>query len=597
MTVYQAPLAEMRFVLNDLVGLDRVAAMPGYEDATPDLVDAIIEEAGKFGAEVLAPINHSGDIQGCVLENGVVRTPDGFKEAYAQFVEGGWNSLPFSPEHGGQGLPWLVSTAVSEVWHAAYMSFTLCPMLNSGAVELLAKHGSDELKAIYLENMTSGVWTGSMNLTESQAGSDLARVRTKAVPDGEAYRISGTKIFITFGEHDFTDNIVHMVLARTPDAPEGVKGISLFLVPKFLVNADGSLGERNDLRCVSIEHKLGINASPTAIMSFGDDGGAIGYLVGEENQGLAYMFTMMNNERLAVGLEGVAIGERAYQQALAYARERVQSRKAGGNSPDPVAIIEHPDVKRMLLTMKVQTEATRALAYYVAAQLDASLRHPDTEARAAAQARVDLLTPVVKAWGSDTGIEVANTGIQVHGGMGFIEETGAAQHLRDARISAIYEGTNGIQANDLVGRKVGRENAETVLALVSEMRVLDTGLAATENEHVAAVRGSLKNAIDALEKASQWIADTWAGNPSGVAAGAVPYLRLLGLSVGGWMMARAALIAEQKLRDGEGDTKFLSNKLISARFFATHYLVQCPSLYQTIRDGSTAISALNEADF
>ena len=477
------------------------------------------------------------------------------------------------------------------------MSFTLCPLLTGGAVELLAKHGSDDLKATYLENMTLGVWTGSMNLTESQAGSDLARVRTKAVPEGEAYRISGTKIFITFGEHDFTDNIIHMVLARTPGAPEGVKGISLFLVPKYLVNADGSLGERNDLRCVSIEHKLGINASPTAIMSFGDDGGALGYLVGEENHGLAYMFTMMNNERLGVGLQGVAIGERAYQQALAYARERVQSRKAGGDSPDPVAIIEHPDVKRMLLSMKVQTEATRALAYYVAAELDASHRHPDSAVRDAAKARVDLLTPVVKAWGSDTGIEVANTGIQIHGGMGFIEETGAAQHLRDARIAAIYEGTNGIQANDLVGRKVGRENAETVLALINEMRELDADLAASENEHITALRGPLTNAIDALETASKWIASNWTNNPSGVAAGAVPYLRLLGLSVGGWMIARSALIAEQKLLDNASDSKFLTNKLISAGFFAAHYLVQCPALCHTIHDGSAAVLALDSADF
>lgn len=597
MTAYSAPLAEMLFVLNDLVGLERVAALPGCEDASPDLVAAILEEAGKLASDVVAPLNHSGDVEGCVLENGVVRTPKGFKEAYGQFVEGGWNGLPFDPEYGGQGLPWLVSTAVSEVWHAANMAFMLCPMLTGGAVELLSKHGTDALKATFLEHMTAGTWTGSMNLTEPQAGSDLGRIRCKAEPDGDGYRVSGTKIFITYGEHDMAENIVHMVLARIAGAPEGVRGISLFLVPKYLVNADGSLGERNDLRCVSIEHKLGIHASPTAVMSFGDDGGAFGYLVGEENRGLEYMFTMMNNERLAVGLEGVGIGERAYQQALAYARERVQSRKVGASSPDPVTIIEHPDVKRMLLSMRSQTEATRALSYYVAAQLDAANRHPDAAMRQAAQARVDLLTPVVKAWGSDTGIEVASIGVQVHGGMGYIEETGAAQHYRDARITAIYEGTNGIQANDLVGRKVGRENAETVLALIAEMRALDADLAASGNEHATAMRDPLSRALDELEAASTWIARTWSADPTAVAAVAVPYLRLLGLAAGGWLMCRAALIAEQKLAAAEGDATFFNAKLISARFFASHFLVQCPALSHTVRDGSAAITAFDAAGF
>jgi alkylation response protein AidB-like acyl-CoA dehydrogenase len=597
MTTYSAPLAEMRFVLNDLVGLDGVAALPGYEEASPDLVDAILEEAGKLASGVIAPINHSGDRQGCVLENGVVRTPEGFKDAYLQFIEGGWNGLPFDPTYGGQGLPWLVSTAVSEIWHAANMAFMLCPMLTGGAVELLSKHGSDALKATFLENMTIGTWTGSMNLTEPQAGSDLARIRTKAEPDGDAYRITGNKIFITFGEHDMTDNIVHMVLARIVGAPEGVKGISLFLVPKFLVNDDGSLGDRNDLRCVSIEHKLGINASPTAVMSFGDGGGAIGYLVGEENRGLEYMFTMMNNERLAVGLEGVAIGERAYQQALTYARDRLQSRKLGDKNPDPVAIIEHPDVKRMLLSMKSQTEATRALAYYVAAALDAAHRHPDTDARAAAQARVDLLTPVVKAWGSDTGIEVASLGIQVHGGMGYIEETGAAQHYRDARITAIYEGTNGIQANDLVGRKVGRENAETVLALIAEMRTLEGEIAASADADVQATGAPLTEAIDALDAASRWIAETWSADAPAVGAVAVPYLRLLGLTAGGWLMCRSALAAAAKRAGNDGDGTFLGAKISSARFFAEHHLVQCPALGRTVRQGSAAITAFDAAGF
>mgnify|MGYP002631992572 CR=1 FL=1 len=597
MTSYAAPLAEMRFVLNNVAGLEHVGALPGYEDASPDLVDAILEEAGKLAAGVIAPLNHSGDQQGCKLENGVVRTPSGFPDAYAQFIEGGWNGLPFDPEHGGQGLPWLVSTAVSEIWHAANMAFTLCPMLTGGAVELLSKHGSDALKAIYLENMTTGTWTGSMNLTEPQAGSDLGRIRAKAEPDGDAYRISGTKIFITFGEHDMTENIIHMVLARVPGAPDGVKGISLFLVPKFMVNDDGSLGARNDLRCVSLEHKLGINASPTAVMSFGDDGGAVGYLVGEENRGLEYMFTMMNNERLAVGLEGVAIGERAYQQALGYARDRVQSRKLGGKSPDPVTIIEHPDVRRMLLSMKAQTEATRALAYYVAAELDCSHRHPDMEIRAKAQARVDLLTPVVKAWGSDTGIDVASIGIQIHGGMGYIEETGAAQHYRDARITAIYEGTNGIQANDLVGRKVGRENAETVLALIAEMRGMGAELAASADPNVVASGAFLADAIDALDAASRWIAETWGREPTAVAAVAVPYLRLLGLTAGGWLMCRAALAAAQKRANGEGDDAFLAAKLLSARFFAAHHLVQCPALGKTVVEGAHPIEAFDAVGF
>ena len=591
MTSYKAPLAEINFVLKDLVGLNKITSLPGYEEVTFDLVSAILEEARKLGEDVLAPLNRIGDIQGCKLENGIVKTPEGFKDAYHKFVEGGWNSLPFDPKYGGQGLPWLVSTAVSEVWHSANMAFTLCPMLNYGSVELLHTHGSDALKTKYLENMVSGIWTGTMNLTEPQSGSDLGGIRCKAVPEGSAYRISGTKIYITFGEHDYTDNIIHMVLARKEGAPEGVKGISLFLVPKFLVNDDKSLGNRNDLRCVSIEHKLGINASPTAVMSFGDNEGAIGYLVGVENRGLEYMFTMMNNERLAVGLEGVGIGERAYQQSLAYARERVQGRRIDGKTPEPVPIIEHPDVKRMLLSMRVQTEATRALAYFVAAELDIANRHPDENCRKNAQGRVDLLTPVIKAWGSDTGIEVANTGIQVHGGMGFIEETGAAQHFRDARIASIYEGTNGIQANDLVGRKVGKENAETVLVLITEMRSIARELATANSDHIKSTQENFIAALDALEDASKWIAAEWGSNPFAVAAGAVPYLRLLGLSTGAWLLCRSGLIAEKHLSEGDGNSEFLNAKLISTRFFSDQYLVECPALRHTIQNGSSAIKA------
>ena len=592
MTSYNAPLTEINFVLKELGNLERVSSLPGYEEVTPGLVSSILEEAGKIGEDVLAPLNRIGDVQGCTLENGIVNTPDGFKEAYQKFIAGGWNSLPFDPEYGGQGLPWLVSTAVSEIWHSANMAFTLCPMLNYGAVELLYTHGSENLKSKYLRTMISGTWTGCMNLTEPQAGSDLGSIRCKAARDGEAYRIFGTKIYITFGEHDYTENIIHMVLARMEGAPDGVRGISLFLVPKFLVNDDQSLGIRNDVRCVSIEHKLGINASPTAVMSFGDNDGAIGYLVGEENHGLEYMFTMMNNERLAVGLEGVGVGERAYQQALAYAHNRLQGRKIDANTPKQVPIIEHPDVKRMLLSMKVQIEATRALAYFVAAELDVANRHPNAKLRKSAQARVDLLTPVIKAWGSDSGIEIANTGIQVHGGMGFIEETGAAQYFQDARIAAIYEGTNGIQANDLVGRKVGRENAETVLELTNEMRTISTKLLKAESDHIKSTEENFTAALFALEKASKWIAAEWTSNRFAVAAGAVPYLRLLGLTTGAWLLFRSALIAEKHLNKGEGNADFLNAKLVSARFFSDQYLVQCPALYHTIRNGSTAIKAL-----
>ncbi len=593
MTEFQAPLEEIRFVVNHLAGFEQVAGLPGCEDVDADLADAILEEAGKFATDIMAPLNQPGDIQGCVCENGVVRTPDGFKEAYRQFVEGGWNSLVFDPAYGGQGLPRLLSTAVSEMWHGANMAFMLCPMLTQGAAEALGHHGSDQLKATYLAKLISGEWTGTMNLTEPQAGSDLGQVRTKAVPDGDHYLISGTKIFISFGEHDMADNIIHMVLARTPEAPDGVKGISLFLVPKFLPSDDGAPGQRNDLRCVSIEHKLGIHASPTAVMALGDNDGAIGYLVGEENHGLAYMFTMMNTERLAVGLEGVGISERAYQQARAYALDRVQSRKLGGDSPDPVAIIEHPDIRRMLLSMKSQTEATRGLAYFVAGQLDISERHADDETRRRAAALVDLLTPVVKAWSSDTGIEVASTGIQVHGGMGFIEESGAPQYYRDARVASIYEGTNGIQANDLVGRKVGRENGETAAALIAEMRALDEALAASDHADIAVIRKALSASIDALEAATTWIAETWRNDPAAVAAGAVPYLRLLGLTVGGWMMARAALAAEAQLADGSGRPDFLNGKIISSRFFADQLLVQTPGLASIVSEGGAAVAAVS----
>lgn len=590
---YTAPLDDMRFVIHELADFSAVRSSPGLEEVSEELVDAILDEAGKFSSQVLAPINPAGDRQGCTFENGVVRTAEGFGDAYAQFVENGWHTLPFEPEYGGQGLPLLVSTAVSEMWTAANMAFSLCPMLTQAGAELLSAHGSEDMKSVYLAKMVSGEWTGTMNLTEPQAGSDLARIRTRAVPEGDHYRITGQKIFITYGEHDLAENIIHMVLARTPDAPPGVKGISLFLVPKFLVNEDGGPGPRNDARCVSIEHKLGINGSPTAVMSFGDDGGAIGYLVGEENRGLDLMFMMMNNARLAVGLEGVGIADRAYQRARDFAMERVQGRMIGSSDPSPVTIIHHPNVQRMLLSMKCQTEAARALTYFAAANLDLGRLHPDAETAARHRALVDLLTPVVKAWSTDIGIEVANTGIQVHGGMGYIEESGAPQHLRDARIAAIYEGTNEIQAIDLVGRKVARENGATATAFIATIRRLDSELAQVPGEDVAAIRDRLRRAVQDFADSTDWLLKTYPEDPRRVTAGATLYLRLLGIVAGGWLMAKAAAVAERRLAAGDGDPGFLRAKLVSARFFADNYLAQTDGLRDMFVTGWTAIGAVD----
>ena len=584
MAEFSAPVDDMHFVINELVGLETLRTLPNCSEITSDLITSILEEAGKFGAEILAPLNQSGDIDGCVLENGIVRTPSGFKSAYSQYIQSGWNGLTCDQDYGGQDLPWLIATAVSEIYHSANTSFMLNPMLTQGAIELLAKHGSDELKADYMEKLVYGTWTGTMNLTEPNAGSDLGRIQTKAVPMGDHYRITGTKIYITFGEHDLSENIIHMVLARVKGAPEGVRGISLFVVPKFLIKNDKSLGKRNDLRCISIEEKLGIHASPTAVMSYGDDGGAIGYLVGEENMGINYMFTMMNNERLAVGLQGVGISERAYQHAFAYAKERVQGRKIGGGRPEPVVIMEHPDVRRMLLDMKSQTEATRALAYYVAAQLDIAERHQDGDKRTKAQNRVDLLTPVVKAWGSDTSIDVASTGIQIHGGMGFIEETGAAQFYRDARITAIYEGTNGIQANDLVGRKIGKESGETVNALIAEMRSEVSTPLYDQSTPIARIQNKLCQSINDLEVATDWVIQTWPENPALVSSTAVPYLRLLALICSGWLMFKA-----YNLVNDSPNTVFRKSKHITVRFFIDHHVIQSRSLTKMVTEGATVV--------
>jgi 3-(methylthio)propanoyl-CoA dehydrogenase len=590
MADFTAPLADIRFALEELALLSEIAALPGYEQASTDLVVAVLDEAGKLADEVLAPLNATGDREGATLENGAVRTPAGFAAAYRRYVEGGWSALPFAPEHGGQGLPIVLSTAVMEMWTAANMAFMLGPILTLGAVDMLEAHGSAEQRQLYLEKLISGEWTATMELTEPQAGSDVGALRTRAVKDGDHYRITGQKIFITYGDHDWTDNIVHCVLARTPDSPPGTKGISLFIVPKFLPNEDGTPGRRNDLRPVSLEHKLGIHASPTCVMAYGDGGGATGFLIGEENRGIEYMFTMMNNARLHVGLQGVAIAERAYQQALSYAQTRIQGRPVGSKSATPLPIIHHPDVRRMLLAMKAQTEAMRGVAYVTAGGIDRARRHPDAAIRRAAQLRVDLLIPIVKAWSTDLGVEVASLGIQVHGGMGFIEETGAAQHLRDARIAPIYEGTNGIQANDLMGRKLMRDKGEAANSLIVEMRGIESRLAAQSGDDLATIRAQLAPAVDALEAATLWIVANWEADPARALAGAVPYLRLLGTVAGGWIMATAALAAHRRLAARDGDPTFNEAKLVTARFYAEQYLPIAAALLPAIRGGGTVMS-------
>ena len=596
MAEYVAPLKDMQFVLKHVVGLDQVNKLEGWEEVTDDVVDAILEEAGKLASEVLSPLNFPGDRTGAKYKDGAVTTPPGFKDAYWQYVNAGWGNILSPTRFGGQGLPHLVATPVEEMWGAANLAFKLCPMLTQGAIEAIEHVGPDAVREKFLPNMVSGKWTGTMNLTEPQAGSDLSLVRTKATPQGDGtYRLKGQKIFITYGEHDYTENIVHLVLGRIEGAPEGVKGISLFAVPKFMVNEDGSLGERNDVRCVSIEHKLGIHASPTAVMAYGEKDGAVGYLVGEPHRGLEYMFIMMNAARLSVGLEGVAVAERAYQRALAWSRERLQGKPVGVQGAKTSPIVQHPDVKRMLLTMKATTEATRALAYWVSSILDRARKDPDEGTRRQSQALVDLLIPVVKGWSTENGIEVASIGIQVHGGMGFIEETGAAQHLRDARITTIYEGTTGIQANDLVGRKVGREQGRTAFALIAEMEKILATLPTSKHVHLSAIGDRLASAIAPLKEATQWISQAYAGNPAAVAAGSVYYLKLMGITCGGWMMARSAQIAARQLDAGQGDRDFLRGKLLTARFYADHVLPQAMGLSAITMRGADSVLAVEDA--
>ena len=592
MSDYAAPIADMRFVLDEIVGLGEIAGLPGYEEATPDLVDAVLEEAGKLAAEQLAPLNHSGDREGAVYENGVVRAPGGFKEAYRHYVEGGWNAVPFEPDYGGQGLPWALTSALQEMWNASNMSFALNPLLTQGAVELLQSHGSDQQKSAYLPKLISGEWTGTMNLTESQAGSDVGALKTRAEAREDHYLISGQKIYITWGEHDMTDNIVHMVLARTPDAPAGTRGISLFIVPKFLLKEDGTPGQRNDLRCVSIEHKLGIHASPTCVMAYGDGGSCVGYLVGEENRGMEYMFTMMNNARLAVGVQGLSIGDRAYQRARAFARDRVQSKDLAGEGPVP--IIRHPDVRRNLMTMKTLNEAMRMLAYLNGGALDRAKRHPEAGTQRQSQAFVDLLTPVSKAWCTDLGVEIASLGVQIHGGMGFIEETGAAQHYRDARIAPIYEGTNGIQALDLLGRKLLRDKGATARGLIEQMRGSLNALSAAPGKDTRAVRIGLERGLDTLSSATGWIVEAGGRDIRLAAAGASPYLRLFGTVAGGWLMGRAAVAAAGKLGQAEGDGAFLAAKIKTARFYADNILPQAQALATMVTEGGASALAIDE---
>ncbi|MDZ5461221.1 acyl-CoA dehydrogenase [Azohydromonas lata] len=593
MSTYSAPLRDMLFTMKEVGGLEAVCALPGFEECSADLVESILEEAGKFAAGVLDPINRAGDTQGARWKDGVVNAADGFKEAYQSFCDTGWNGMPASVEFGGQGLPTLVSTAVLEMWKSSNHAFSLCQMLTLGAVEAIAHHGSEALKQRFLPNMVSGRWTGTMNITEPQAGSDLSVIRSRAVPQGDHYRVSGNKIFITWGEHDLAENIIHLVLARLPDAPAGVKGLSLFLCPKFLVNEDGSLGERNDLLCTSLEHKLGIHGSPTASMSFGEQGGAIGYLVGEPNQGLACMFTMMNHARLNVGLEGLGVSERAYQHARAYALERVQGRTATGSK----TIIGHPDVRRMLMDGKARIEAMRALAYFCAAQMDRAHAATHPADRAPSQALVELLTPIVKGWLTDNALFIASDGVQVHGGMGFVEETGAAQYLRDARITTIYEGTTAIQANDLIGRKIAREGGKTVKTLIARMdadarRLLDSREAA-----VAQTGAALHTGVAALDAAVDWLLAHSAEAGAQCAAGSVPFLRLAGTVVGGWLSARLADAAAAQLAAGEGDAAFLRAKVATARHYAAHVLVSAPMLRDVVVHGGDTTLALADEQF
>ena len=587
MTVYKAPVDEMSFLINQVLGMDKIAQLPGYEEATPDMVDAILSEAARFFGEVVAPTNQPADQQGSHLDGTTVITAPVLDGIYQQLTESGWTSLTGDVEYGGQGLPMLLSVAVDEMSQSANMSFGLCPMLTKGVVTALDMYGSDEQKALYLPKLVSGEWAGTMNLTEPQAGSDLAAVRTKAVPEGDHYRLSGQKIFITWGDHDYTDNIIHLVLARTPDAPEGVKGISLFVVPKFLINEDGSRGERNDVYCVGLEHKMGIHASPTCSLSFGDNDGAVGYLVGEENQGLVYMFAMMNEARLAVGLQGVSISERAYQQAAAYAKDRVQGSAPGVSK---ATIIHHPDVRRMLMQMRALTEGARALAYCALAHEDHAFKETDEAESAYHQRRVDLLTPLVKGWCTEIGMEVTSLGVQVHGGMGFVEETGAAQHMRDARILPIYEGTNGIQSMDLVGRKIARDKGVAAGELMKDLLPV---VAEARTAGLVQMADALEYSLAACQQAVESLFAQATGDWTAPGAAAYNLMMLMGTTVAGALMAKSAIVAVGLNASGEGNGVFNNSKITTTRFFAEQIMPRNQAYLATIKAGSASVMALD----
>src|ERR1700729_1512459 len=597
MSVYRAPLRDMQFALRELAGIEEIAALPGCEE-TLDVLDSVLEEAAAFASGVLDPLNRVGDKAGCTWNAGEVATAPGFKEAYKKFADAGWIGLPVPAEYGGQGLPQMLLGPTLEMWNAANIGFANGPLLNQGAIEAIELVGSEEQKKRFIPNLVSGKWMGTMCLTEPQAGSDLAQVRTRAMPEGDHHRITGTKIFITFGEHDMAENIIHLVLARLPDAPEGTKGISLFIVPKFLVNADGSIGERNDVVCASIEHKLGINGNPTCTLNYGEKGsGAVGYLVGEPNRGLEYMFIMMNAARFSVGVQGIALADRAYQSALEYAKERVQSRDLKPGSREPEPIFKHPDVRRMLMWQKATIEAMRALAYVTAASLDFSQRHPDEKVRKEHRAFVELMIPVVKGWCTESAVDLCSTALQVFGGMGYIEETGIAQQYRDVRIVTIYEGTTGIQALDLIGRKLIRDMGATATATGKKMERVAKECAAHSDPIVKRIGEALGRALATLNEASQSIGMNAMGDLHKAFACSVPYLRLWGAVAGGWQMARAARIAADKIAAGDSEAEFYRAKLATAAFYATHVLSQAEWYRAQIVDGAGDVMALSDAQF
>ena len=594
---YRAPIKDMLFTMEELAGIDVVASLPGFTEAGLDTAQAVLEECARLNEGVIAPLNHEGDRTPSTWRDGAVTTPPGFKDAFRQFADGGWQGLQHPVELGGQGLPKLIGAACNEINNSANLSFALCPLLTDGAIEALLTAGTPAQQATWIPPMISGSWTGTMNLTEPQAGSDLALVRTRAEPQGDgSYRIFGTKIFITYGEHDLAENIVHLVLARVAGAPDGVRGISLFIVPKFLLDAQAAPGARNDVQCVSIEHKLGIKASPTAVLQFGDGAfgngaGAIGYLVGEQNRGLEYMFIMMNAARFAVGVQGVAIAERAYQKAVAYARERVQSRPVDGSTPGAAAIIQHPDVQRMLMTMRALTEACRALSAVAAAAYDIAHAHPDATTGAQNRAFHEFLVPLLKGYATESSLEVASLGIQVHGGMGYIEETGAAQYLRDARILTIYEGTTAIQANDLVGRKTLRDGGLTAKAIARHVEATEDALRTSGSADALAMARRLRAARRAYLDVVDFVVAQAKAQPNAVFAGSVPYLMLAGNLVAGWQMARALLAAERRLAAGD-DVEFMRAKIATARFYADHILTREPGLRDAVVEGAAAVGAM-----